>query len=90
MRCLGAAPLALAWTSDGSQRYVIHFPAAPDSVVVGVNHLNPININIQQQHTLSGKKDLSPLVEKAPADPNYSSALLYLRRAGHYRLGAPE
>jgi len=105
LRLLRGAGL-ITWSSDGAQRYVIYFSAPPDSVV-GVNSLNSININIQQQHTVSEKKDPMPGVTKAsgmqtpgenspqpgspnPAspgnpsstDPNYSSALLYLRRAG--------
>ncbi len=81
LRLLRGAGL-IAWTSDGSQRYVIHFPSAADSVVGVVNIINPISLNNQQQHTLSEKKDPAAPVEKAPPDPNTSSALLYLRRAG--------
>lgn len=72
LRLLRGAGL-ITWSSDGNQRYVIHFSAPPVSVV-GVNSLNDKNVNIQQQHTLSEKKD--------PADPNFSSAQFYLRRAG--------
>ncbi len=79
------------WSSDGSQRYVIHFSGAPDSVGVDVNSNHKfLKINIhQQQHTLSQKPEASTATpETAPDDPNYERALHYLQRAGVWSVSA--